>query len=234
MAVTSDPKLTDELSQIQSRFAFPPAAEVAKLYVQHHLYERVFTPRLYWRAMRTLSALSKLKLFVGSSSLPELSGVRSSDAEWRMSAFQARIGLKRLEEFAMNQEHRSVIVQQYKDLLGTKGWPLPQTTHCDPVFLRYPLRVGNKDQLLRHAQSASIEMGSWFESVLHPIRDRLDQYEYRTGMCPSAELVASQVVNLPLHRRVSLNEARRIADFVCSLAETPASAERPSQGAFIS
>jgi dTDP-4-amino-4,6-dideoxygalactose transaminase len=233
IAVTSDPKLSDELDQIQSRFAFPPSVQVAKLYVQHHLYERAFTPRLYWHAMRTLSALSKLKIFVGSSSLSELGGVRPFDAEWRMSAFQARTGLKRLKELRMNQEHRSFIVEQYKTILRSKGWSLPEAMHCEPIFLRYPIRVDNKDELLRRAQNASIEMGGWFESVLHPIRDRLDQYEYRTGMCPTAELAATQLVNLPLHCRVSSDEAKRIAEFVCNFGEMPAWAKRPSQGAFI-
>ena len=222
MAATSDANLADRLGQIQSRFAFPPKVQVAKLYAQYRLYERVFTPRLYWRAVRVLGALSKLRIFVGSSSHQELQGHRSWDAEWRMSTFQAGIGLKRLEGLTEDHRHRSLIVHLYENILNRRGWSLPETpAHCEPIFLRYPVRVGNKCELLQRARDAGIEMGSWFESVLHPMHGPLDRYGYRAGMCPSAERTATEVVNLPLHRRVSLDEAKRIAEFVCNVGEKP-------------
>jgi len=69
--------------------------------------------------------------------------------------------------------------------------------------------------LLAKAQVERIELGSWFESVLHPISESLDRFGYSVGSCPRAERVANEVVNLPLHEGVSTEEAARIVDFLC-------------------
>ena len=223
VAVTSDFETATRLQQIQMAFADPSIGQVLKLRMQYSLYQRFFTPRLYWLAVNTLRRMSDLKLFVGSSGMQELNCEMPADASWRMSAFQSRIGLKRLQTLPKSTAHRRRLAKFYEECLQARGWPVAAAPeHAESVYLRYPIRVSNKWEILSEAADAGIELGSWFESTLHPIRTSLERFGYHQGLCRVAEQAAAEVLNLPLHPRVSLREAERIADFVSEHARKPA------------
>jgi perosamine synthetase len=223
VAVTSNSETARRLQEIQLAFADPPIGQVLRLRAQYSLYQRFFTPRLYWLAVNTLRRMSELKLFVGSSGEQELNCELPPDASWRMSAFQAGLGLKRLQTLPRDIAHRRQLAKFYEECLQARGWPgaaAPES--AESVYLRYPVRVANKWEMLSEAAGARIELGSWFESTLHPIRGSLERFGYHRGRCPVAEQAAAEVVNLPLHPRVSKKEAERIGDFFCKHARKPA------------
>jgi dTDP-4-amino-4,6-dideoxygalactose transaminase len=69
------------------------------------------------------------------------------------------------------------------------------STHA---FLRYPLRVRERDTFLKEARRRGLHLGDWFDSPLHPIRaDDLTRWGYRWGTNPVAERVTAEIVNLP-------------------------------------
>jgi len=82
------------------------------------------------------------------------------------------------------------------------------------VLVRYPLLVKNKPAVLAEAQRRSIEIGNWFDSVIHPSGSPLRDMGYSPGQCPVAERVVRHIVNLPLHRRVFENDVQRTVDFI--------------------
>jgi dTDP-4-amino-4,6-dideoxygalactose transaminase len=222
MAVASDAQMAERLQALQAEFAEPPLASVMRLRWQYAVYRRLFSPRLFWVATKTLRHLSRRNLFVGSSSEAELAGTMPADATWRMSEFQAQVGLKRINTLPQNLAHRNRIAKFYEEHLQTHGWPLAAgPKEAATIFLRYPLRVLNKWELLHRAASMGIELGSWFESVLHPIRHPAGYFGYRVGQCPVAEQAAAELINLPLHPRVSIADAERIIKFVCRAAKRP-------------
>ncbi|RMF88550.1 MAG: hypothetical protein D6736_10225, partial [Nitrospinota bacterium] len=70
---------------------------------------------------------------------------------------------------------------------------------------------------LEAACRAQIELGSWFETPLHPIPLHAHaRVGYRLGSCPVSEATAAQVINLPLHERVTSDDAERIVRFLLS------------------
>jgi dTDP-4-amino-4,6-dideoxygalactose transaminase len=65
-----------------------------------------------------------------------------------------------------------------------------------------------------------VELGTWFETPLHPLPlGHHYRYGYDIGSCPVAESTAAQVINLPLHERVSNTDASRVVEFVLSVAK---------------
>ncbi len=84
----------------------------------------------------------------------------------------------------------------------------------EPVMVRYPVRIGEKNKALAEAAKAGIELGSWFECPLHPIETPLDAYDYEIGMCPEAEKASREVVNLPLHPRAEEKTVKRTVEFI--------------------
>lgn len=213
MAVTSDPAVAIRLKQIQQTCTPPPARRILQLGFQHWLYTRFFSSRSYWMARRSLNLLSGSGFFVASSEEGELRGETSPDLNWRLSSHQARSGLQGLEKVSEQLAHRRELAAFYERALGIA--PLncfPPATEV--VFLRYPFRVVDKWSLLRKAEKARLELGSWFESPLHPVCSGLERFGYQEGSCPEAESAARHVINLPLHPRISQTEAARIVRFL--------------------
>jgi dTDP-4-amino-4,6-dideoxygalactose transaminase len=109
----------------------------------------------------------------------------------------------------------------YDELLAAKGFKPSKDSReeAKPVLVRYPVRIAEKDEALAQAAKAGIELGSWFECPLHPIETPLASYDYKPGMCPEAEKAAREVVNLPLHPRVSKKTVERSIDFITSFTQ---------------
>jgi dTDP-4-amino-4,6-dideoxygalactose transaminase len=222
LAVTSDERIAKRLRITSEQFTDPPRNQVIRLRAQYELYRRFFSPRLYWQAVGILERMSRWNLFVGSSRESELAAAEPIDKEWRMSAFQASVGSGQMNGLQENVAHRRALAEFYEDYLKGHGWELPRTPeHSECAFLRYPVRVSNKSELLQKAEHSRVELGSWFESVLHPIHNALERFGYRAGQCQVGERAANEVINLPVHRGISIREAERIAQFVCQQGKPP-------------
>jgi dTDP-4-amino-4,6-dideoxygalactose transaminase len=212
----------DRLAEVQREASLPPRAARLRLRAQVHAYRWLYTPRLAWRAQDAFRAASARGLLVGSSSEAELEGELPTDHGWRMARAQERAGERLLLTVPGRNAHAQALARLYDEKIAAAGWAAaarPETA----ALLRYPLQVMNKQPLLRAARAARVEMGTWFESPLHPVPlEKHLRFGYIAGQCPRAELAARRLVNLPLHPRVSAAEALRIADFFLQHAERPA------------
>jgi dTDP-4-amino-4,6-dideoxygalactose transaminase len=220
IAICNDPDLGEHLRQVYTEFISPPVVQKLQLSLQYLLHQRLFSPRLYWLAVQILHRFSERNLFVGSSGELELQGKSPRDLIWRMGPFQDRAGIKQLQKFPQNLIHRKRLTEFYHKSLQAEGWCIDSCLyHRDTILLRYPLRVANKWRLLQLAKKCRVELGSWFESVLHPVRTSLEHFGYKLGQCPGAEQAANEVINLPLHPRITPKDAQRIVTFITRKAE---------------
>ena len=216
LALTRDRELAARLSTIQAEFARPALLQNIQLQIQYALYQKLFRPKLYWFSQKSLHALSQLGIFVGSSDAKELIGRRPIDSCWTMGSFQQRAGLRHLENLEANSAHRQSLSRYYSERLRRPQRQFYGDHNAETVtLLRFPVTVDKKQLLLEESSRTGIEIGSWFETPLHPLAladHRLMQYQ--VGSCPVAESTASRVINLPLHDRVSRSDADRIVEFV--------------------
>src|SRR5262245_28640958 len=166
MVITRDRELAKRLKRIQATFNEPSLLQNAQLKIQYALYRKFFKPKLYWYSQNSLHVLSKLGIFVGSSDPKELTGQKPLDLCWRMGAFQQRVGLAQINSLQVNSSHRQALTRYYSDLFQQCGWPL-----CcgNATLLRFPLEVGNKANILKESSRGGFELGSWFETPLHPL-----------------------------------------------------------------
>ena len=209
IALTQDSELAERLSQLQNEFLEPSWAAKLRISIQYQVYQRFFSPRVYWWAQDLLRGAGRLGLLIASSSEPELHGVMPQDHHWRMGRPQQQAGLRQLVNVPSNQRHRRKLATIYDKGLKESKWRVP-TRSKQTVLLRYPVQVRNKNELLQMARRERIELGSWFDTPLHG--SRLSEHHmagYTLGQCPNAEAAAAEVVNLPLHNRVTPAEANR-------------------------
>jgi dTDP-4-amino-4,6-dideoxygalactose transaminase len=97
----------------------------------------------------------------------------------------------------------SLYGQKFKEI-GIKTIEL--SDDYDPVFLRYPILVRNKEKALAEARKKKIEIGDWFLSPVHPNLMGWEKVGYQEGMCPHAENACKSIINLPTHERINVKE----------------------------
>lgn len=217
MVVTNDERVADQIESLgASEMCLPCRKEVFMLWAELVVYRLLIYPRTTALAERVFRYLTKKGAVVGSSSSSEFQPEMACDFFKAASGVQARSGLRQLKKIERNIAHRERMAQLYDQLLEQKGWPCRQydKSTMEPVMVRYPVRIAEKDKALAEAAKAGVELGSWFECPLHPIETPLTAYDYEAGMCPEAEKASNEAVNLPLHPRANEATARNSVEFI--------------------
>jgi dTDP-4-amino-4,6-dideoxygalactose transaminase len=217
MAITNDDVLAEKIQQIcKSQLVQPGIKEKLMLLAQLMVYRAFVYPRTTAMAQSFFRFLTKKDFVVGSSSSCEFEPEMKKDFFKAMSSVQAGAGIRQLKKLEKNIAHRREMAKLYDELLLQKGWPIRNYNKeiMSPVMVRYPVRIKEKDKAIQQAASAGIELGSWFECPLHPAETPLEKYDYKPGMCTQAEKASREVVNLPLHPRVSERTLKRTVEFI--------------------
>jgi perosamine synthetase len=115
-----------------------------------------------------------------------------------MSAFQARLAARRLGTLDRKVARRRAVAQRYSSWLAAHGCtPAYEPDSVGHAFLRYPLRVRERDAFVAEAERRGVLLGDWFHSPLYPIAGDLTRWGYRLGEHTVAERVTADIVNLP-------------------------------------
>jgi hypothetical protein len=230
MATTADGELARRIAAVCERRLQRPSRKAAgMLALQRAVYRAAIFPRTTALATRLFRWLTRKGVVVGSSSASEFQPTMAEDFFTAMGAAQARAGARQMRKLERNLAHRRRMGRLYDDLLRQAGWPVPKLpAHLDPVLVRYPVRVADKQRAIAQARAQAVELGTWFECPLHPIETPMHLYDYRPGLCPVAEAACRQVVNLPTHPRANEAGARRGVELVRSIG--PAVPGQPAGG----
>lgn len=219
MAITSDRDLATKIAAICQRGLNQPSRkQVIMLTAQLAVYRAIVYPESTAYLQDVFRWLTDRGLVVGSYSAEEFTPTMAKDFFKAMSKVQAWTGFRQLQEIEANIGHRRQMKCIYDSLLAERGWPPPEIPdEMDPVLVRYPVRVADKRLALALAKKHLIELGSWFESPLHPISTPMGEYDYHAGMCPEAERASREVVNLPMHPRTGSRIAKRSVKFIARI-----------------
>jgi dTDP-4-amino-4,6-dideoxygalactose transaminase len=115
-----------------------------------------------------------------------------------MSDVQARLGIDRLRALGDALLRRRAAADRYSEWLNAHGRTAArEPSFASHAFLRYPLRVRERDAVLADARRRGVDLGDWFRSPLHPVRGDLSRWGYRWGTAPVAERLTAEMVNLP-------------------------------------
>lgn len=121
-------------------------------------------------------------------------------------AYLALAQFKRLEEF--NAHRRELAKFYYQNL---------QPIQDGHIYLRYPIRHPNAREIIQRARAKGILLGDWYTSPIAPDDTNLENVGYKKGSCPVAEQLARETFNLPTNPNLSIEDARRIVEFLKNL-----------------
>lgn len=198
-AVANDPALRLKLWELYSKFSEPTSIAQWKLELQAYAYRRLYSPQLYWTLKTAFHRLSKAGLVTGN--YHPIGGEPSAEFHWRMGRL-ARCRLRR----ALQQECAPPSkVHLYGDLFRELHVIQPQSRPGDHVdFVRYPVRVCNKQSVTRLAKEYNVEVADWYRTPIHPLSlEECRLVGYEPGCCPRAEQRAGEAISLPLKGTVT-------------------------------
>ena len=88
--------------------------------------------------------------------------------------------MAQLKNFDALQDLRKKNVGEYNDAF--------HSTHHDLPLSRYPVLVPKRDELMLVLKKKQIYLGRWYHKLVSPV-----------GMCPVADSIKDQIINLPTH-----------------------------------
>ncbi len=165
-------------------------------------------PVLTWTIRKTHRILIGKVLFQILKKLRVLtSPIESPTTEMmKMPPHYAALALLQWHTLIGRQNHRQKIARIYKNLL-------PQKQHSaveESANLRYPFFTKNPDELTRNLLSSHIYLTDrWYRKPIDFGSLGLHT-RYHADDCPNAESLAATILNLPTHRGISEQDAKRI------------------------
>lgn len=143
-------------------------------------------------------------------------------SNYRMSEFQAAIGIVQLKKLAsfnvVRQRNAKLLSEGLKDIPGIV---VPYTAPgCEHVFHQYTVRVTKdfpltRNQLAEHLNNKGIGTGVHYPVPIHIQPVYLKQFQY--DHFPFAEAAAEEVLSLPVHPSVSQSDVEYIVETIQSI-----------------
>ena len=129
----------------------------------------------------------------------------------KMSPTLALLGINQFYKLDRFNEHRIKIAGIYQKELGISY----QTSETSKnIFLRFPLSLERRDELLIDAKKQRIVLGDWYKNILYAPDKTLKLLGYVRGSCPNAEYFSKRIVNLPTYINLTDEDALRISGIV--------------------
>ena len=213
VAVTNDEALAGKLREILQRDAeFLDKKTTTKLVSQIAIYYILTYPSIRFVGKYFFMILSKLNFLIQNITPEEENTEMPKKYPIRLSNIQAKIGLNQLRNIDANLEHRRKIAEIYKNTLKELGLKVNETEKYNPAYIRYAFLSKDRESLKESFRNNQVELGEWFNSVLHPVHSSFERWCYEKGTCPIGEFVAEHSVNLPTHPKISESDVKRIVN----------------------
>ena len=213
---------SDEIKKLladdYAHYAAPPRAKFMKIQLQYIAHSFLYRPSLFWKVRDVYKLLGRWG--AAESNYNPVSGTGSSpEFGWRMARPLQKRAAHRMEQLQSVERHARHVASLYRSEIDNPAVVQPVIPQgADPVFGRYPLRVADKDVVLKMAREANVELADWYSSPVHPLVPReLPLVGYELGACKEAEVRCREVVTLPTHRKVTERDVRRAIGFLNSL-----------------
>jgi len=216
MAYINDEALAKKMSDYEAQAIRPSLKDNITLRVLIWVRTNLITPATYWTAVNMYRWLSHRKIVTGSSQGEELEKPIMPFGFFKgMSKTQAKIGVTAILKMDLAIAHQRKVAAAYDKFFAWHQISMP-IVHPDffHTYLKYPLLVRDRAVFIERANQQKIELGEWFNSPIHPITKDFDAWQYTWGSHPVAEMISSQIVNLPTGTNIDNAYLARILAFL--------------------
>lgn len=191
--------LLNEIQKVNTSLLHPGLKSRFMLRVLIFLYKYLITDTTYWFLVKFYRLLSKVGLVIGSSSNDEITSTKMpADFFMAGSSVQAKEGVKALKKLNQLLDQRKRNAKVYTAFLKEHGkYHVNEDLNEDHSFLKYPFLVKDREAFMLKAEKASIRLGEWFVSPIHPVEENYEAWGLNVSNFPNAQELSSQMLNLP-------------------------------------
>lgn len=214
-AIINDPSLLKTVKLNYEIFLDPPGSNAMRLQLQYLAHKILYRPRLYWPIKSIFHLLGAVGA-AESNYNPVKEGSIAVDFHLRMALGLRRRLVAKLGSIESVTAHSNKIVSQYDNGITSDAVARVVTPDASKtVYARYPILVKNKQELLRRAKRAGVELAEWYATPVHPLKpNEWSSIHYEEGCCPNAEMRCAEIVTLPTHPAVTVRDASRVVHFL--------------------
>lgn len=216
VAVNRD-DLADRIIKFREGLNYPSGFWIFQQLLHPILINRLILPAYRFPSLGRilLGSLQKIKILSKAVHRKEKRGEIPSYFPKKLPNALASLALNQFKKLERFNSHRKEIANLYGELEG-REFVLPFLGKEEGnVFMRYPLLVKNSDKVLKEARKVKILLNDgWRKSSIVPPDTNVKLMKYAHGSCKNAEKVADEILNLPTHINISVEDAERIIDFL--------------------
>ena len=156
--------------------------------------------------------LSRHNIIIGSSQGEELAGISVPKNYFKdISSSQIREGIKQLKNLEnLNNLRKKNAADYTKFLKLNKKTFVNEELFPNHLFLKYPLLVKQREKFLNLARKEKINLGDWFVSPLHPVKENLNLWGFNTEEFPVSVEISKKILNLP----AEINDTGKVLKFL--------------------
>jgi len=216
MAVTNDDEMGKKLEKLQKEFGMP-----SNLWILQQLRHPIL---LNYLILPLYNFLDLGKIFLVFS---QWTHFLSKAVSWKEKrglkpdyfpkalpnalAIMAQNQFNKLDSF---YNHRKKIAEFYYKELQNTSFKMPDMINKQS-YLRFPIQHKNAHEIIYEAwNNQNILIGDWYTSPIAPDDTKIGEMRYKLGSCKNAERLAKITLNLPTHINISMDDAKRIINFL--------------------
>ncbi|MCX6724348.1 MAG: DegT/DnrJ/EryC1/StrS family aminotransferase [Candidatus Staskawiczbacteria bacterium] len=218
IAVTNDDKVAESLQQAQAEFEMPSSFWIFQQLLHPILLHYIILPiynfldlgKIFLVLSQWFHILSK------AVSWQEKRGERPDYFPKALPNALAVLALNQFNKLEKFNAHRQKIANYYFEELKDTKFRLPQKfSDRKNVFLRFTANHPKAQEIIYEAwHDQNILLGDWYTTPIAPFDTKIEEIGYKLGMCPIAERLSKETLNLPTHINISQKDASRIVDFL--------------------
>ncbi|MDD5555093.1 MAG: aminotransferase class V-fold PLP-dependent enzyme [Candidatus Pacebacteria bacterium] len=220
MLTINNQKLVNKVREIYEKSPFPSSLWIFQQLFYPFLMEYFFLPlfrfrlgRIFWSLMFELNVFS-----LRSVTKKENRGVLPSSFGKKLPNALACLALNQLNKLDRFNGHRREIARIYFKELRDISVFSEDFNEREPVFMRFPLLTDKSSLIISELRKSNVFLNDgWRGTIVVPPKTFQEKMGYEKGECRLAEKVSKNIVSLPTHIKVSLEEAEEIASIIRSL-----------------
>lgn len=157
---------------------------------------------------------TSLGLVTRATTKEEKSGTLPASIPAPLPNALARLAYVQLRDLRELNKHRIEISKVYmRRLKGNQYLKLFKLDN-DIAPVRFAVKAYKKAYLLRYMAERDVILGDWYSDPISPWEANPAAVNYKSGECPVGEEVGAQVINLPNHANISIDDANYIVDLI--------------------
>jgi len=218
MAVTNDDAIAENLKNLQKEFRQPSMCwtiqqilhPILLAYIILPIYNFLDLGKIFLVLSQWFHVLSK------AVSWGEKRGLRPDYFPRALPNALAAMALNQFSKLDKFYTHRKKISDFYRENLKNTSFVLPQEPeNVKQSYLRFTIKHKKAHEIIYESwHKQNILLGDWYTTAIAPFDTKMEEMKYEKGMCPNAESLAKQTLNLPTHINISPKDARRIVNFL--------------------